>query len=415
MTTSSLLFQLGSLPFFASRPFLAGLITGLLARHGTSLPWIGDNPIVTALSHAPAWFTSTPFLVVLGVLALLEGLASGSPEARAVVEELDPYIKAVVAALTSMAILGPEDLALIDGLESRASLLSLGSLGALLVGGAVYALALVRKAGFEYLDGLDEGDDLGLISLAHWAETSWTVLGLVFLVLFPLAAIALAALTTGGLVLARRRAEAREEAMRVPCASCGERIYATAPRCPSCGTDVASPRAVGVFGQPRKAPAGDLEEHRALLVARKRCPNCATRLREREVRQTCATCGRVTFAGQAEFEVYLASLSRRMPRTLFICAVLSAVPLLGVIPGVIYYRLTIVSGLRGYIPPLTGCSTRVVVRLVNWGLIAFQPIPVLGALVVPAMCASNYWIYRRALVGRAEERLTGAPPAPRPA
>ena len=35
---------------------------------------------------------------------------------------------------------------------------------------------------------------------------------------------------------------------------------------------------------------------------------------------------------------------------------LSAIPVVGVIPGVIYYRLTLVSGLRGYVPAVAAAT-----------------------------------------------------------
>jgi hypothetical protein len=120
----------------------------------------------------------------------------------------------------------------------------------------------------------------------------------------------------------------------------------------------------------------------------------------------------VTFASQAEFEKYLAALRARLPKTLLICLLLSAIPIVGVIPGVVYYRLTLVTGLRGYVPPLRGCLARVLIRVIHWGIIAFQPIPILGALVVPTMCLSTYWIYASTLRGRAAKDLAEVAVAP---
>jgi hypothetical protein len=122
----------------------------------------------------------------------------------------------------------------------------------------------------------------------------------------------------------------------------------------------------------------------------------------------------VTFANQAEFQDYLGVLQARLPKTLLICLGLSAIPVIGVIPGVVYYRLTLVSGLRGYVPPLRGCLARVMIRVINWGIIALQPIPILGALIVPLMCLSTYTIYRNSLRNRAGKDLT-APESAQPA
>ena len=52
--------------------------------------------------------------------------------------------------------------------------------------------------------------------------------------------------------------------------------------------------------------------------------------------------------------------------------------MLGVIPGVIYYRLAIVAPFRRYIPPGRGFLLRWGVRLAVVVLVAFQWVPVAG-------------------------------------
>jgi hypothetical protein len=407
MNYTALLYALGSAPLFAARPFLAAFITALIARYGTNLPLLGDSEAVLALSGAPAWFTSATCLWTLFALAAAEVASAKSPEVRALLDEFDGVIKSGVAFLVSLAILDPKDAALIQAIDQN-SILGFSSLGAALTSGTVYGCNLVRRGLVGMLNEIDDHDDVGLQSLLAWIENTWTVFGILLLLLLPLFALLLSALATLGLFLWRRRALAREQAALVACASCTTRIRPSATLCYSCKTPVASPRAVGVFGQPLNKPAKELALHRFELAARKRCPDCATRLEKRAVRQNCPLCNKLTFASRAEFESYLAVLSARLPKTLLICAGLSAIPLLGIIPGVIYYRLTLVSGLRGFIPPLTGCSTRLLVRVLNYGIIALQPIPILGALILPLMCWSNYTLYRRALNEKAHEQLVDA-------
>lgn len=408
---TAFLYTLASVPMFASRPFMAAFVTALLARFGASIPWISDSHVIQALHRAPAWFTSATALLLLGLLALGEVLAAKRAEVRAVMEEIDSFVKAAVAMLVALALIDSESAETIHAIQKSG--LGLHSVWATVVGGAVFAVSTVRRGLLAHLSDVDDDDDIGLQSLLSWAENSWTILGLLFLVIFPIVALVLSALTALGLFIARRRADRREELSKVPCAQCRTPIFPHATRCCACRRAVDAPRAVGVFGQPKERVATDLAQQRFDLVARKRCPDCATRLKERAIRQACRVCQTVTFANQADLERYLAALAQRLPRTLLICLGLSSIPVLGVIPGVVYYRLTIVSGLRGYIPPLSGCMTRVVVKIINWGIIALQPIPILGALVVPLMCLSTYWIYRRALVGRAQTDLAVAVSLPR--
>ena len=84
-----------------------------------------------------------------------------------------------------------------------------------------------------------------------------------------------------------------------------------------------------------------------------------------------------------------------------VCFLLGLIPVLGVIPGVIYYRLSIVAPFRRYIPPGRGFLLRWGVRLAVLALVAFQWVPVAGGLAVPAMALLNYLAYRSAYRGLA--------------
>ncbi len=407
MTLPAILYTLSSVPIFASRPFLAAFVTALLARFGTGLPWIGDNAIVVALAGSPAWFQSTTCIVVLGFWALLEVLSAKSPEVRQILEQVDGLVKAGVAMLVSFALLDADTAKTIGAIQKAG--LSFDSAWALVIGASTWLAAGVRRKAVELVFEADEGDDIGLQSLLAWAENSWALLGILFLVIFPLAALVLSLLTTLGIVLVRRRAEAREERAKVPCTSCATPIRPHATRCHVCRRELAAPRAVGVFGQPKARATDDPARHAFDLVARKRCPLCASRLSKCAVQQACPTCAKVTFASPAEFERYLEVLAARLPRTLLVALGLGAIPLLGVIPGVIYYRLNLVAGLRGYIPPLAGCTTKWSVRVLHFAVIVLQPIPLFGALVLPFMCWSTYAIYRRSLAERVRLDLAPVP------
>lgn len=402
MTVAAYLYTLASIPMFASRPFLAAFMTAVLSKFGTDVPWLSESTVVQSLSRAPSWFTSWPMLVALLALAVLEVLAVKHSEVRAFMDEFDAYLKTAIAVLVSLALLDKESVETVRSIPHPMHAgLGFPSLFALVVGGLTFGTARLRHGVMDVLAHVDDHDDIGLQSLLNWVENSWTVLGILFLVVFPIVALVLSGLTVLGLWAFRKRAERRETLSKIPCAKCETPVFPHATRCHACGTPLAAPRGVSVFGTPKDTPTPDVARHRFDLIARKRCPVCATRLKERAVRQPCPTCHTVTFASTAEFHDYLGALQARLPMTLAICFGLSAIPVIGVIPGVVYYRLTLVSGLRGYVPPLRGCFARVFVRLINWGLILLQPIPILGAFIVPLMCLGTYLIYRSTLNGRA--------------
>jgi hypothetical protein len=93
---------------------------------------------------------------------------------------------------------------------------------------------------------------------------------------------------------------------------------------------------------------------------------------------------------------YIATIDRRLPSVLVVCFLLGLIPVLGVIPGVISYRLAIVAPFRRYIPPGRGFVLRWGVRLAVLILVAFQWVPVAGGFAVPAMALINYVAYRSA-------------------
>jgi len=402
----SILYSLATVPLFASRPFLAAFLTALLARWGTHIPWLGDKEVVIALSHSPEWFQSSLCLLVLGILALGEVLAAKHAEVRAVMEEIDAWVKSAVALLVALALIDKQDAETIKHIQHQG--LGLHSFWSFCVAGLTWCVAKLRQGALAIVHEIDDHDDIGLQTALSWAENSWVVLGVFFFVIAPLLALVLSLLAAAGLWLAQRWAKKEEERKRIPCANCATPIYPHALRCQSCGKELASPRAVGVFGQPKEKPAEDLARHRFLLIARKRCPVCATRLVKRAVQQPCPACKTVTFTSWREFEEYRREIDSRLLPTLLVCLCFSAIPVVGVIPGVIYYRLNLVTGFRGYIPPVSGCFARIWVRFVHWGLILMQPIPIVGALMLPLMCWSTYAVYRRALNGNAKKALPAA-------
>ena len=408
MSLPAILYSLSLIPLFASRPFLTAFLTALVARFGTELPWIGDNPVVLALHASPAWFQSTTALVVLGALAVAEVASASSTEVRQVLDRVDGIVKGAVAFGVVFALLDADTARAVGAIQG-ASLL--GSTWAMTIGGATWGAALLRRGVVELVSDLDDGDDLGLQTLLAWAENSAAVLGVLFVLVFPLVALILAGLTVAAVAGLRRLAEQREQRSKVPCAACGAAVFPHASACGACGRALEAPRAVGVFGQPKAEADARGEGHALELVSRKRCPSCATRLRLRALAQGCPGCRRVTFGSAVEFERYLDHIRARLPRTLFLTFALGLVPVLGVIPAVVLYRLNLVAGLRGYLPPLRGFTTRWIVRVIHVLAVALQPIPLVGALLMPLLCWSSYAIYRRSLTGRAALDLRAAPAA----
>jgi Double zinc ribbon len=384
---------LGSVGVFASRAFLPAFVTALMIRFGPEVPWLAHSGLLPHFQGIPTWFTSDASLIILGLLSALELLAERSPEARIFLDEVHGYLKAGMAALTYLGVLNSTERAAVGQVIKQAGLFDF--LPIIAVAAGTFLATQARGAIIGPLLDADEDDDLGLQKILRWAGDLWGALGSVALIVLPLLTIFVFGLAALILVLIERRVESRGERAKVPCVNCGALIHPSALACPHCKAPAREPRAIGLLGRPRETPAniGSLPYR---LVAVKRCPVCATRFARRSVKQTCGACGHRLMDDPSFARGYVASLDRRVPLTCGVCFLLGLVPVLGVIPGVIYYRLAIVAPFRRYIPPGHNFVLRWGVRLAVLVLVAFQWVPVAGGLALPAMALINYGAYRTA-------------------
>jgi hypothetical protein len=292
-----------------------------------------------------------------------------------------------------MGVLNANDRAAVEPMIRQAGMLDF--LPAIAVATGTFLATQLRMAILAPLVEADEDDDLGLQRILRWGGDLWGTLGTVVLIVFPLLTIGCFGLAALILVLFERRVEARADRLKAACANCGALIHPCALACPSCHAPVKEPRAIGFLGQPKTTPAR-IASLPFQLVALKRCPVCATRFARKGVKQTCVACGHSLMDDPAFAKGYVASIDRRVPLTCVVGFALGLIPVLGVIPAVIYYRLTIVAPFRRYIPPGPGFLLRWGIRLTLIILVACQWVPVAGAFALPAMALINYAAYRTA-------------------
>ncbi|MEM8737606.1 MAG: DUF4126 domain-containing protein [Planctomycetota bacterium] len=414
---------LGSMGLFASRAFVPAFAAALIMRFGPSwgLDDVGMLKLL-GITGAPSWFTSDTCLWILGILAAVEIAATKNPDARALLNEIDKYAKPAMAALTLFGIASAGDAAFAEGIlgsvpgEGAGLALvlagfSLSSVWAGFVSAVTAAGTYVITSARSFLVGLvidaDEDDDVGIQKLVSWAEDLWALFGVLFLIVFPLVMIALIGLASGFILLLRWWAHRKEEASRVPCGQCGEPMYRCAMGCGNCKTP--NPRVcdVGWLGQSDTDDPADLETQPYQLAAARRCAFCATKLGERRPRQHCAVCGTDPFADPAFTRAYVDRVAQRVPLILLACAGLGFIYIVGVIPAVILYRLTLVAPFRRHIPRGRNLLMKWGLRLVFFVLIATQIIPGVGAITVPVMALISFLAYRQLFLCLADDTPDG--------
>ncbi len=395
--------SLGLIPYFTSRAFIPLFTAAFLARLGPGFPLLANAVGFELIASLPPWLTGNLGLLVLGVMAAVEVGGTKSPVVRELLSVGDAKLKAMAAFLTCFATVGGNPVEFVEHVRQVGIATdfawgqSFAYSWSFALGAVVWLTAGLRNAVYRFLIEVDEDDDLGLQKLLSWLEDILSFLGVWVVVIAPVLALALVGFTLLGLYLLRRYLEIREEKQKVPCEHCGTPNPPCGLCCAACGAERRVVQRVGLLGNVKGTLARDLGAHPIDLLARKRCSLCGERLREKRLDQSCRACGRPAFGNQVVFDRYLETLRARLPQTLVVLFVLGAIPLFGLIPGVIYYRLSLIASLRRYLPRSVGFLTRWVVRLINVVLLCLQPIPFFGALTLPLMCLTNYVVYQAAL------------------
>lgn len=392
MPVQSFIHSLGSLGVFPSRAFLPAFVAAFLLRFGDSLPLVAHTEF-TANVHAPSWFISNTSLVVLGILSCLECWATKNADVRELLHQFDGAVKPAMTLLTTLGIASVEDAEVVRGIQGAG--VSDGVFG-VMAAGAVYVFTTARQSLYELLSDIDSDDSLGIQKLFSWAEDAWVVFGAVMLVVFPLLMILLTAVVFGLLYLWQKAAHAREKRLRVPCGSCGNPLYHCAIACPACGAANRQVCAVNWLGLPKLHLAADPADHSLRLIAVRRCPLCATRLKQKRPRQSCESCRREVFSDDAQVTAYLQLVQSRLGRTLLICFLMGLVPVVGVVPAIVFYRLHLISPLRRYVPFGSALLAKWLGRFACFGVLSMQWIPIFGIGSLPIMATINYVVYRRA-------------------
>ncbi len=401
---------LGLTGLFATRVFVPMFAAAVTLRVAPGVEWLSDLGLLAGIppDAVPTWFTDDVTLRVLAILALIELLAHKSEGARELLNDVDRWVKPGAALLTYLGVVSVSDQAFIMGLLGDHGFAPV--LIGLLVGGGTFLTSGVNNGVLRAMIEVDEDDDAGLISLYSWAQDLWAFLGIFFLILFPVVMVGLILLALAVLFAVQKWLEFRERKSREACPACGEPMYRSARYCGACSTANPDPTDVSWLGTSTNRPVPDPVRHPYRLVAKKRCPKCAARFLRRAVEQQCTACGTGAFGDREFVAAYDRLVSARVPTVLVVCGVLSLFPVIGLIPGIIYYRVAVVAPYRRYLGRGRTFFLRWGVRVLFFILIMFQWVPLLGLTVVPLMAYISHSVYRNAFL-KAVRREVAVTPA----
>lgn len=397
MNLNSLLYSLGLSGLFSSRIFLPAFVTALFLKYGHSWPFLNNIEFLSEMAQKaanhPTWFTSGGMITALGVLSVLEFVADKSPEARELMDDFSVYAKSGLSGLTTLGIMNTADADFAGSVLQQAGILEV--IPAIVSAGATFIGATLRGDVFGVLTEADPDDTVKIRGFVSWVEDFIVVFGIRYLFIAPLVAFIVILAFFGALHLLRKYHESKLEDAKVPCSNCGERIHSFATGCHHCGTAVEKPNIIGFLGGVKPEKEDSIEEQKLRLMRLKRSPLSGERFEGKGVTLKCEADGVVAFSDPALTDAYVKSVSDKLPKTLLVSAILGIVPVLGLIAGVIYYRLRLVAPFRRYLTFGQSFLTKWLLRIILLALVILQ-VSFGGIVAVPLMALLNFLFYRSA-------------------
>lgn len=377
--------------------------SAMIARFGIEWEFLADEAGMNLLADLPTWILSDTFLMMLGIFSIIEHIFQRTPELQQVLDLGESQLKGVFAFFLCFFLVQGN----LQDIEAHiqevgvstdfAGFLSVEYAWSFVIGGATWFVATIRRAVYEALIAIDPNDDIHLQRSMIWFENGMGLVGPLILVLYPLFGLVTALIAIATLAGLKRYFQSIEAKQKAPCPHCQQENHLCANHCGSCHAQLPKPQAVGVFGQAIEEPAPAPEQHRLALLQSKRCPSCGEQHKGTGITLRCERCNTTFFPSESDGELYLKTIEAKLPKTLVVSGLLSLIPIIGIIPGIIFYRLYLIRGLRVYLPRLNSFGTRWLVRILCLALLMMQTIPLVGILAIPLMALINYLVYSRAL------------------
>lgn len=361
-------------------------------KYGTEIPLLNQLDFIQVTGQEPTWFTNDMTLLILFLLSLAEIAGDKIPEVKQGMNQVFVHAKPVIASLSTLGVLNASDAAFVSE-TMQAGLFDI--INALIVGGGVFMSSQARESMMSVLVEADEDDELGIQGVISWLDDFWATFGTFILFVFPF----LIALTSIAIILFFRRmakrAQRREEQSKISCSSCETKMFKSALECPSCNTENSSPHSINWMGNSTEEVCISREQQKAELMLSRRCPVCASRLEKRSTKQICPECNHATFENGEDAQLFLDKMSGRLPGVLVVSFLFGLIPVVGLIVGIILFRIKLVAPFRRYIPLHKSFFIKWGIRIFFLILMLLQLVPVLGAFAMPVLAIVSYNSYKR--------------------
>jgi ribosomal protein S27AE len=394
------------IPMLAGRSMAAifsSAFIAYLAKEGYLVYDIFELQQLAVLTNLPEWVTDPKFLFITFILYILEKNVSQSPSFQEFWTLNEAKIKGVFACVISALLVDENIEGFIRGAFATAdnhgdiaesTWLSFGNIWAAIIGFFTWMLAAVRSSVMFILMEIDHDDSLGIRKFLGHLEGSLGLFGPLLYVTFPIAALIIAGFAFAIIAFLKWRVRKLEKKHQQPCPQCEHANHMSALHCGNCSVKLTDVKDVGVMGLSKMdSPAKELSTHIQKLRQVNRCPNCASSGNGKGLSSKCESCEQQLFSSREEAEQYLRNLHKRIPLTILVTSACGFFPIMGLIPGIIFYRLYLVGGVKIYVHHSSSFFIRIVLRIFFVLLIMFNLVPFFGFVSIPIMAMANYVMY----------------------
>lgn len=385
MTVIQVVAALGMIPLFASRTFLPAFLTGIFLTYPNIFPGM------EGVAEVPegSMLTRTWMLVPLGILSVLEIWADKNSDIRSMMNNAVTYLKPASYLLVSLGLIDNSSAQILyevqwAGFDPMWVLFGFGML-------VVHWLASLRRDFIDFLEDIDEDDNLFIGKIISWTEDSMVFFGFILLIWSGILMVFLYGGLIALFIYIRKRQEKILEEQKVECSQCGERNMPFAIKCFSCGAKQSQVHQIGIFGQKKDSLISSVKKHQINLISHRKCPGCGNKLKNREVFQKCEYCEEELFR-EPSLKTFTRSIDKKFYKIAGVLFLLGFIPIVGFVISAVMANIYLFSPYRKYIPKGGSFMTKMFIKFLT--LLFFIFGVAFGFIAAPAYCIMRYYIWK---------------------
>ncbi|MDT0688820.1 DUF4126 domain-containing protein [Salegentibacter sp. F188] len=383
---------IGSIPLFSLRTFLPAFLTALLLTYPEYFPGLEGVPAVSE----EAFISRNWVLIVLGSLSLLEIIGDKNTDVRNLLKNAETYLKPIAFLAINLSLLDETSVEVLQEVQWAAfdPLWVVLAFGALMV----HWLATLRRDFLDFLEDIDEDDNLFIGRITSWIEDSLVVFGFLLLIWTGIIMVILYATAIAFFVFIRKRYDKKLEEQKLKCFNCGEKNLPFAVKCVNCKKLQPQIYAIGIFGQKKEELIVNVEKHQLNLLSHRKCADCGNKLDSNRLFQNCHFCGNAHFQSPTVKE-FIKNQDKKFYKIAGLSFLLGFVPVVGFLTSAVIANIHLFSPYRRYIPKGSSFLTKVFIKILTF--LFFVVGIALGFIAAPVYIVLRYYIWKKKFQSRA--------------